>query len=77
MPPNTLRVHTECVLIKSVLPKVQWRSQQKPQVQSAGEYFPPLQSMYLNYEGGDTGVAIYRVEVKPVTGSGKFPSFPF
>ncbi|GFV42134.1 uncharacterized protein TNCV_3544611 [Trichonephila clavipes] len=41
MPPNTLRVHTENVLIKSVGPKVLWA---ESRVQGNGEYFPPIQS---------------------------------
>ncbi|GFX96956.1 uncharacterized protein TNCV_1996881 [Trichonephila clavipes] len=41
MPPNTLRVHTEYVLFKSVDPKVLWA---ESRVQGTGEYFPPLQS---------------------------------
>ncbi|GFS65718.1 uncharacterized protein TNCV_3853641 [Trichonephila clavipes] len=40
MPPNTLRVHTEKVLVKSVGPKVLW---DESQVQVTGEYFPPIQ----------------------------------
>ncbi|GFW75224.1 uncharacterized protein TNCV_449281 [Trichonephila clavipes] len=38
--PNTLRVRTEYVLIKSVGPKVLWA---ESQVQRTGENFPPLQ----------------------------------
>ncbi|GFX34482.1 uncharacterized protein TNCV_3657201 [Trichonephila clavipes] len=41
MPPNTLRVHTEYVLVKSMGPKVLWA---ESRVQGTGEYFPPLQS---------------------------------
>ncbi|GFW61452.1 uncharacterized protein TNCV_347001 [Trichonephila clavipes] len=41
MPPNTLRVLTEYVLVKSVGPKVLWA---ESRVQGTGEYFPPLQS---------------------------------
>ncbi|GFW00359.1 uncharacterized protein TNCV_4355561 [Trichonephila clavipes] len=41
MPPNTLRVDTEYLLVKSVGPKVLWA---ESRVQRAGEYFPPLQS---------------------------------
>ncbi|GFS90921.1 uncharacterized protein TNCV_3027671 [Trichonephila clavipes] len=40
MPPNTLRVYTEYVLVKSVGPKVLWA---ESRVQGTGEYFPPLQ----------------------------------
>ncbi|GFU10286.1 ATP-dependent DNA helicase [Trichonephila clavipes] len=39
-PPNTLRVHTEYVLVESVGPKVLWP---ESRVQRTGEYFPPLQ----------------------------------
>ncbi|GFU54404.1 uncharacterized protein TNCV_3938071, partial [Trichonephila clavipes] len=38
MPPNTLRVHTEYVLVESVGPKVLWA---ELRVQGTGEYFPP------------------------------------
>ncbi|GFW17124.1 uncharacterized protein TNCV_2762481 [Trichonephila clavipes] len=38
MPQNTLRVHTEYVLVKSVGPKVLW---DESRVQGTGEYFPP------------------------------------
>ncbi|GFU90752.1 hypothetical protein TNCV_3781871 [Trichonephila clavipes] len=41
MPPNTLRVHRENELIKSVGPKVLWAVSR---VQRTGEYFPPLRS---------------------------------
>ncbi|GFW24465.1 uncharacterized protein TNCV_607061 [Trichonephila clavipes] len=40
VPPNTLRVHTEYVLVKSVGPKVLWA---ESRVQGTGEHFPPLQ----------------------------------
>ncbi|GFU69538.1 uncharacterized protein TNCV_1350981 [Trichonephila clavipes] len=40
MPPNTLRVHTENVLVKSVGPKVLWAESRE---QGTGEYFPPIQ----------------------------------
>ncbi|GFW29952.1 PC4 domain-containing protein [Trichonephila clavipes] len=40
MPPNTLRVHTEYVLVKSVGSKVLWIESRG---QWTGEYFPPLQ----------------------------------
>ncbi|GFU48919.1 hypothetical protein TNCV_3209211 [Trichonephila clavipes] len=40
MPPNTLGVHTEYVLVKSVGLKVLWS---ESRVQENGEYFPPLQ----------------------------------
>ncbi|GFX72949.1 hypothetical protein TNCV_2813891 [Trichonephila clavipes] len=50
MPPNTLRVHTEYVLVKSVGPK-SWKS---------GEYFPPLQFNAEIEEVEIGGVAIYR-----------------
>ncbi|GFT37732.1 hypothetical protein TNCV_1754881 [Trichonephila clavipes] len=51
MPPNTLRVHTEYVLAKSVGPKV--LSQQKPRVQGTGEYFASPPVPCLNSGGGD------------------------
>ncbi|GFX07610.1 uncharacterized protein TNCV_4158801 [Trichonephila clavipes] len=40
VPPNTLRVYTEYVLVKSVGPKVLWA---ESRVQGTGENFPPLQ----------------------------------
>ncbi|GFY23708.1 uncharacterized protein TNCV_1629901 [Trichonephila clavipes] len=40
VPPNTLQVHTENVLVKSVSPKVLWA---ESRVQGTGENFPPLQ----------------------------------
>ncbi|GFV62318.1 uncharacterized protein TNCV_2464451 [Trichonephila clavipes] len=40
VPPNTLRVHTEYVLVKSVDPKVLWA---ESRVHGTGENFPPLQ----------------------------------
>ncbi|GFV16318.1 uncharacterized protein TNCV_999991 [Trichonephila clavipes] len=40
VPPNTLRVHTEYALVKSVGPKVLW---DESRVQGAGENFPQLQ----------------------------------
>ncbi|GFS49578.1 uncharacterized protein TNCV_821261 [Trichonephila clavipes] len=40
MPSNTLREHTENVLVKSVGPKVLWA---ESRVQGTGEYFPPIQ----------------------------------
>ncbi|GFW72850.1 uncharacterized protein TNCV_1266931 [Trichonephila clavipes] len=57
MPPNTLRVHTEYVLVKSVGPKVLWA---KSRVQGTGEYFPPLQSHAKIVEVEIGGVAVYR-----------------
>ncbi|GFU51848.1 uncharacterized protein TNCV_3733591 [Trichonephila clavipes] len=51
MPPNTLRVHTEYVLVKSEGPKVLWV---ESRVQGTGEYF------HANIEEFDIGgVAIY------------------
>ncbi|GFW26566.1 hypothetical protein TNCV_1165001 [Trichonephila clavipes] len=47
MPPNTLRVHTEYVLIKSVGPKVLWA---ESRVQGTGEYFSPLQGKIVEVE---------------------------
>ncbi|GFV21995.1 uncharacterized protein TNCV_4526811 [Trichonephila clavipes] len=40
VPPNTLRVHTEYVFVKSVGPKVLWA---ESRVQSTEEYFPTIQ----------------------------------
>ncbi|GFV71227.1 uncharacterized protein TNCV_2429741 [Trichonephila clavipes] len=57
MPLNTLRVHTENVLVKSVDPKVLWA---ESRVQGTGEYFPPIQfhAKVLEVEIG--GGVIYR-----------------
>ncbi|GFS59946.1 uncharacterized protein TNCV_3957421 [Trichonephila clavipes] len=57
MPPNTLQVHTEYVLVKSVGPKVLWSD---PRVQGTGEYFPPLQFHAKIVEAEIGGGAIYR-----------------
>ncbi|GFS77207.1 uncharacterized protein TNCV_3758031 [Trichonephila clavipes] len=57
MPPNTLRVHTEHVLDKSVGPKVLWA---ESRVQGTGEYIPPLQTHGKIVEVEIGGVAIYR-----------------
>ncbi|GFX88269.1 hypothetical protein TNCV_1066851 [Trichonephila clavipes] len=56
--PNTLRVHTEYVLIKSVGPKVLWA---ESRVQGNGENLPPFQFHVLNVEGEIHGSAIYRL----------------
>ncbi|GFT29037.1 uncharacterized protein TNCV_3586871 [Trichonephila clavipes] len=56
MPPNTLRVHTEYVLVKSVGSKVSWA---ESRVQETGEYFPPLQFHAKIVEVEIGGVAIY------------------
>ncbi|GFW05794.1 uncharacterized protein TNCV_602661 [Trichonephila clavipes] len=57
MPPNTLRVHMEYVLVKSVGPKV---LRAESRVQGTGEYFPPLQFHPKIMEVEIGGVAIYR-----------------
>ncbi|GFY32951.1 uncharacterized protein TNCV_2877001 [Trichonephila clavipes] len=56
MPPNTLRVHTENVLVKSVGPKVLWA---ESRVQGTGEYFPPIQFHGKIVEVEIGGGAIY------------------
>ncbi|GFU24020.1 uncharacterized protein TNCV_3332311 [Trichonephila clavipes] len=56
MPPNTLRVHTEHVLVKSVGPKA---LRAKSRVQGSGEYFPPPQFHAKIVEVEIGGVAIY------------------
>ncbi|GFT72517.1 uncharacterized protein TNCV_973831 [Trichonephila clavipes] len=56
MPLNTLRVHTEYVLLKSVGSKVLWA---ESRVQGTGEYFPPLQSHGKIVEVEIGGVTIY------------------
>ncbi|GFV14377.1 uncharacterized protein TNCV_808091 [Trichonephila clavipes] len=57
MPPNTHRVHTEYVLVKSVGPKVLWA---ESRVQGTGEYYPPLQSHSQIVEVVIGGVVIHR-----------------
>ncbi|GFW06002.1 uncharacterized protein TNCV_4477961 [Trichonephila clavipes] len=57
MRPNTLRVHTEYVLVKSVSSKVLWA---ELRVQGTGEYFPPIQFYAKIMEVEIGGVAIYR-----------------
>ncbi|GFX17065.1 uncharacterized protein TNCV_4265911 [Trichonephila clavipes] len=53
MPPNTLRVHTEYMFVKSVGPNVLWAGSR------TGEYFPPLQSHGKIVEVEIGGVAIH------------------
>ncbi|GFW66925.1 uncharacterized protein TNCV_4688101 [Trichonephila clavipes] len=55
VPPNTLRVHTEYVLVKSVDPKV---LRAESRVQGTGEYFPPLQfnAEIVDVEVGGVGI---------------------
>ncbi|GFY19915.1 uncharacterized protein TNCV_2146081 [Trichonephila clavipes] len=57
MSPDTLRIHTECVLVKSVAPKVLWA---ESRVRGTGEHFPPFQfhAKIMEWEIG--GVVIYR-----------------
>ncbi|GFX74617.1 uncharacterized protein TNCV_1158341 [Trichonephila clavipes] len=57
MPPNTLRVHMENVLVKSVGPKVLWV---ESRVQGTGEYFPPIQFHGKIVEVEIGGNAFYR-----------------
>ncbi|GFY11819.1 uncharacterized protein TNCV_1530111 [Trichonephila clavipes] len=57
MPPNTLRVHTDNVLVKSVGPKVLWAVSR---VQGTGEYFPPIQFHDKIVEVEISGGAIHR-----------------
>ncbi|GFV11376.1 uncharacterized protein TNCV_3923251 [Trichonephila clavipes] len=56
MPPNTLRVHTEYVLVKSVGLKVLWA---ESRVQDTGEYFSLFQFLAKIVEVEIGGVAIY------------------
>ncbi|GFT00029.1 uncharacterized protein TNCV_420561 [Trichonephila clavipes] len=57
VPQNTLRVHTEYVVVKSVGPKVLWA---ESRVQGTGENFPPLQFHTLIVKVDIDGGAIYR-----------------
>ncbi|GFT35884.1 hypothetical protein TNCV_2154431 [Trichonephila clavipes] len=63
MPPNTLRVHTEYVFVKSMVPKVLWVV--AAEATSAGGWrmfpSPPVVEVEIS------GVAIYRKEVQPVS----------
>ncbi|GFU81513.1 hypothetical protein TNCV_4926441 [Trichonephila clavipes] len=45
MPPNTLRVHTLYVLVKSVGPKILWVVTTEIRSTGVGEYFPPSSSI--------------------------------
>ncbi|GFT12277.1 uncharacterized protein TNCV_4005331 [Trichonephila clavipes] len=54
--PNTLRVHTDYMLVKSVGPKVLWA---EARVQGNGENFPPLQFHAKIVEVEIDGGAIY------------------
>ncbi|GFV45918.1 uncharacterized protein TNCV_1977541 [Trichonephila clavipes] len=56
MLPNTLRVQTEYVLVKSVSPKVLWA---ESRVQGTGAYFPPFQLHAKIEEEKIGGVTIY------------------
>ncbi|GFT13674.1 uncharacterized protein TNCV_3831431 [Trichonephila clavipes] len=58
MPPNTLRVHREYVLVKLEGPKVLWA---ESRAQGTGEYFPPLQFHAKIAEMEIGGVTIYRL----------------
>ncbi|GFU60280.1 uncharacterized protein TNCV_3404261 [Trichonephila clavipes] len=53
MPPNTLRVHTENLLVKSVDPKFLWA---ESRVQGTGEYFSPIQFHGKIVEIGDGAI---------------------
>ncbi|GFX77880.1 major facilitator superfamily domain-containing protein 6 [Trichonephila clavipes] len=64
MPPNTHRVHTEYVGVKSVGPKVSWI---ESRVQGTGEYFPSLMFNAFIVEVETGGVTIYRKDVQPVS----------
>ncbi|GFS58988.1 hypothetical protein TNCV_69081 [Trichonephila clavipes] len=72
MSPNILQVHTEYVLIKSVGPKILWVVAEENTGPGGWRICISLPSPYLNYGGRDIGgVALYRVEVQPVSGSHK------
>ncbi|GFS78724.1 hypothetical protein TNCV_3148921 [Trichonephila clavipes] len=73
VPSNILRVHTDYVLVKPVGTKVLWTVAAETTVQVVGEYFQ-FHALIGEVEIG--GVAIYRVEVQPVSGSGNVHSFP-
>ncbi|GFV45470.1 hypothetical protein TNCV_299701 [Trichonephila clavipes] len=66
MPPNTLRVHTEYVLVKSVGLKVLWAVKAQTTCARGWRIFTSLPDLCLNCEGG---FAIYRIEVQPVPGT--------
>ncbi|GFT21324.1 uncharacterized protein TNCV_3816111 [Trichonephila clavipes] len=54
---NTIRVHTEYVLVKSVGPKILWA---ESRVQGTGEYFPPFQFQAKIVVVEIVSVTIYR-----------------
>ncbi|GFT67175.1 uncharacterized protein TNCV_783281 [Trichonephila clavipes] len=53
MPPNTLRVHTEYVFVKSVDPKVLWVAAAETTSAGGWRIFPSLPVPCLNCGGGD------------------------
>ncbi|GFW35897.1 uncharacterized protein TNCV_1927281 [Trichonephila clavipes] len=56
MPPSTLQVHMEYVLVKLVGPKVLWA---ESRVQGTGEYFPSLQFYAKIVKAEIGGVTFY------------------
>ncbi|GFY11695.1 hypothetical protein TNCV_1528881 [Trichonephila clavipes] len=56
MPPNTLRRHTECVVVKSVGPKVSWAVTADTTGAKGWGIFPSPPVPCLNWEGGDRWV---------------------
>ncbi|GFV87927.1 hypothetical protein TNCV_782081 [Trichonephila clavipes] len=68
MSPNTLRVQTENVLVKSVGPQVLWAVAVETMSAGGWRIFPSPPVQCLNSKSGDRGgVAIYRREVQPVS----------
>ncbi|GFT58372.1 hypothetical protein TNCV_2118751 [Trichonephila clavipes] len=76
MAPNTLEIHTEYVLVKSVGSKVLWVVAAETMGAGIWRIGPSPAVPCLNGGGGNGGVAIYRKEVQHVSGSGHFHSFP-
>ncbi|GFX75769.1 hypothetical protein TNCV_2237411 [Trichonephila clavipes] len=67
MPPNTLRVHTEYRLGKSVGPEALWAVAAETTSAGGRRIFPSLQFHAYNIELEIGGVAAYHKEVQPVS----------
>ncbi|GFX21012.1 hypothetical protein TNCV_2044881 [Trichonephila clavipes] len=76
MPTNTLRVHTEDVLVKSGAPKVLRAITAETTGAGCWRIFPssPAHATIVEVEIG--GVAIYSIDVQPVSGSSNLLSLP-
>ncbi|GFX38704.1 hypothetical protein TNCV_4187931 [Trichonephila clavipes] len=70
MPPNTLRVHTEHVLVKSVDTKVIWEVASEITCARCWRIFPSLLVLAYLVKVEISSVTIYLLEIRPVSGSG-------